>query len=130
MIAPDTNILVRLLVADDAEQTERARRLFERGGVLVLKTVLLETEWVLRARYQLERARIAEFFRHLAETDGVELEHDAACRSALQAYTQGMGFADALHAASAGAMDMEFHTFDRELQRKAKKLIKTRIRLT
>jgi len=129
MIAPDTNVLVRLLVTDDAEQAASARKLFERGGVLILKTVLLEAEWVLRSRYRLERSHIAEFFQNLAETTGVELEHDLACRTALQAYAQGMGFADALHAASAAAMDLKFHTFDRDLQRKAKKLMRTRVQL-
>jgi hypothetical protein len=34
MIAPDTNVLVRLLVAEDAAQTARARSLFERGDAM------------------------------------------------------------------------------------------------
>lgn len=40
--------MVRLLVADDTGQSASARELFERGDVLILKTVLLESEWVLR----------------------------------------------------------------------------------
>jgi predicted nucleic-acid-binding protein len=129
MISPDTNVVARLLIADDASQTARARKLFEAGGVLILKTVLLETEWVLRSRYQLERALIATFLRNLAETDGVEFEHGVACRSALRAYKRGTGFADAMHAASAGAMDLQFHSFDRLLARKAAKLVDVDVRL-
>lgn len=123
MIAPDTNVLVRLLVADDAGQTARARQMFERGDVLILKTVLLEAEWVLRSRYGVERERIAVFFQNLAETDGLAMEHEDACRAALVAYTGGMGFADALHAATAATMSVDFHTFDAGLVGKAGKLL-------
>lgn len=129
MIAADTNLLVRLLVVDDSAQSLKARRLFERGGVLILKTVLLETEWVLRSRYQLERERIARFFRGLAETEGIEFEHDVACRNALSAYEQGMGFADALHVAAAASLDVGFQTFDQDLQRKAKRLLRAKVQL-
>jgi predicted nucleic-acid-binding protein len=40
VIAPDTNVLVRLLVVDDAEQSARACSMFEQGEILILKTVL------------------------------------------------------------------------------------------
>lgn len=123
MIAPDTNVLVRLLVVDDAAQTARACSMFEQGDILILKTVLLEAEWVLRSRYVLERDHIASFFRNLAETDGIGMEHEDACRAAVAAYAGGMGFADALHAASAATMNISFHTFDAALVGKADKLL-------
>jgi predicted nucleic-acid-binding protein len=129
MIAPDTNVLVRLLVADDPEQTARARSIFERGDVLILKTVLLEAEWVLRARHGLERDHIAAFFQNLAETDGIAMEHEDACRAALAAYAGGMGFADALHAATAATMSVEFHTFDAGLAGKAERLSGIKVQL-
>jgi predicted nucleic-acid-binding protein len=129
MIAPDTNVLVRLLVADDAAQTARARALFERGDVLILKTVLLESEWVLRSRYGLARGHIAAFFQNLAETDGIAMEHEDACRAALVGYAGGMGFADAMHAATASAMNMDFHTFDSALAGKAERLLGVSVQL-
>jgi predicted nucleic-acid-binding protein len=129
MIAPDTNVLVRLLVADDPAQTTRARALFERGDVLILKTVLLEAEWVLRSRYVLRRELIAGFFQNLAETDGIAMEHEDACRAAVVAYAGGMGFADAMHAATAATMNVNFHTFDAGLAGKAGKLLGTNVQL-
>lgn len=129
MIAPDTNVLVRLLMADDPEQAARARSMFERGDVLILKTVLLEAEWVLRSRYQVERGHIAAFFQNLAETDGIAMEHEDACRAALAAYAGGMGFADALHAATAATMSVDFHTFDVGLVGKAGKLLGVAVQL-
>ena len=53
MIAVDTNVLVRLLTGDDPAQTRRAADLFAQESILIPKTVLLETEWVLRYRYEL-----------------------------------------------------------------------------
>jgi predicted nucleic-acid-binding protein len=51
VIAFDTNLLVRALVADHPEQVAVARQLIARDTVFLSRTVLLETEWVLRSRY-------------------------------------------------------------------------------
>jgi len=48
MIAVDTNIVVRLLTNDDPEQAGRAAAVVKNGPVFIPKTVVLETEWVLR----------------------------------------------------------------------------------
>ena len=53
MIAVDTNVLVRLLTGDDPAQTQRSVELFAQESILIPKTVLLETEWVLRYSYEL-----------------------------------------------------------------------------
>lgn len=50
MIALDTNILVRFFVRDDEGQALKARALIAASQVLILTTVLMETEWVLRSR--------------------------------------------------------------------------------
>ena len=47
MVAVDTNVLVRLLTGDEPAQSARARAIFERETVLLAKTVILESEWVL-----------------------------------------------------------------------------------
>ncbi len=58
MLGIDTNVLVRFLVRDHETQFQRARRLIQRDvgtgqPVFVSLLMLLETEWVLRSRYQL-----------------------------------------------------------------------------
>ena len=53
MIAVDTNVLIRLVVADHAAQAARAAAVFRSGPVFIAKSVLLEAEWVLRYSYQL-----------------------------------------------------------------------------
>jgi predicted nucleic-acid-binding protein len=63
MLGVDTNVLVRYLIRDDQSQFEKARRLIDREvaqgvPVLVSLLVLLETEWVLRSRYELSKSDI------------------------------------------------------------------------
>ncbi|MFZ2301485.1 MAG: type II toxin-antitoxin system VapC family toxin [Gallionella sp.] len=111
MIAFDTNLLVRALVADNSEQVEVVRRLIAGDTVFISRTVLLETEWVLRARYNKSRAELLEFFTALLETDNTVIETAEAVGQALDWYAQGADFADALHLAACGSVVM--HTFDR-----------------
>ena len=114
----DTNVVVRILVDDDRAQAERAAALLTEGEVLVLKTVLLESEWVLRSVYRLRRRRIASALRGLLGLPGVTVEDPSAVARALDWLDQGMDLADALHLASSppGAT---FVTFDRALVRQA-----------
>lgn len=114
MRAIDTNVLVRYLVADDPAQFRRARKAVEAGRTFVPKTVLLETEWVLRHVYGLDRGDIAGAFDVLAAAAEVEFEDHAAVYQALAWFQSGMDFADALHVASRGKA-AQFLTFDKGL---------------
>lgn len=120
MRAVDTNILVRFLTADDAAQYRRARKVMEAGEVFVPKTVLLETEWVLRHAYDLAPADILSAFMALANAAEVELEDADAVARALALFQAGMDFADALHIASKGSAT-GFVTFDKRLLMSARK---------
>jgi predicted nucleic-acid-binding protein len=56
MPAPDTNVLVRYVVEDDAAQLAAAKRLISRCvgeglALFVPVTVVLEFEWVLRSNF-------------------------------------------------------------------------------
>ena len=118
MIALDTNMLVRALVADHPEQVAVVRQLIAGNSVFVSRTVLLETEWVLRARYKVTPTELLKFFRALLEADDTEVEGAEAVGNALDWYEQGADFADALHLAASGSAVM--HTFDREFCRAAR----------
>ena len=49
MAALDTNIVVRLIIGDDANQVRTAEKLVASESCTVAATVLMECEWVLRA---------------------------------------------------------------------------------
>ena len=68
-------MIVRIVTQDDPEQAQRAVALFEREGLFIAKTVLLEVEWVLRFSYQLPREVIAPTLRKVIGLPNVEVEN-------------------------------------------------------
>jgi predicted nucleic-acid-binding protein len=111
VIAADTNVIVRLLTADEPRQTAQARRLFETETVFLSKTVILETEWVLRRLYRQERLPIIRAFEALLSLPNVQCEDEPVVRQALEWNRANLDFADALHLAS-GRNAERFVTFD------------------
>ena len=99
MLAVDTNVIIRYLTRDDAEQFAKASVLIRDEDVFLCTTVLLETEWVLRRGYRFSRAQIIAALTAFAGLPHVTLEEPAAAAKALDWARRGMDFADALHLA-------------------------------
>lgn len=114
MLAIDPNVLVRFLVDDDHEQFLRARRLIERERILIVDTVLLESEWVLRSAYGFDAPTFVRAIRAIAGLPMVVLESPQRVATALAWRERGMDFGDALHLAAAAACEA-FLSFDRRL---------------
>ncbi|HWK13700.1 MAG TPA: type II toxin-antitoxin system VapC family toxin [Rhizobiaceae bacterium] len=101
MIGLDTNILLRAVLDDDPVQSTVARRLLrslgEDGPGFVNIVVLMEFFWVLRSRYRLPQARLAEAIRNLLEAEHIEFESLAVAGKALAVYEAGIAdFPDAV----------------------------------
>lgn len=126
MRAIDTNVIIRLLTADDPVQAGAAKRVIQEGDVFVGVTVLLEAEWVLRAAYGFGASDIASALRGLAGLAQVTIEDAVAVAVALDWMTSGMDFADALHLARSEHCTA-FVTFDRRLAGRAKGLTHTHV---
>jgi predicted nucleic-acid-binding protein len=123
VIALDTNVLVRFLVKDDEEQTERARRVveraFERGqAVYISEIVLCETVWVLRSAYRFPRLQIVGILGFLMRARQLAFPSRERLLLTLDAYRTGRGdFADYLIRSDAlGAGCEQVATFDGDLQ--------------
>ncbi len=114
MLAVDTNVVVRFLTDDDLAQAARARTIFQQETVLLVKSVLFETEWVLRSLYRFDPIRIIDAFTSLIALPNVECEDIGSVANAIEWVRTGMDFADALHLASATVAG-RFATFDRKL---------------
>jgi predicted nucleic-acid-binding protein len=105
MLGVDTNVLVRYLVRDDQLQFEKARRLINREAsksepVLVSLLVLLETECVLRSRYELPKAEILTAFSALLDTTDLAFEDEHSVERALYYWKDSVAdFGDCLIAA-------------------------------
>ena len=105
MIAVDTNLLVRVLTGDDPAQARRAVKILESDQILIPKTVILETEWVLRYAYEIETSRIIEGLKKLLGLPNISVEDPDTVTQAISWFEDGLDFADALHLASSKRAD-------------------------
>jgi predicted nucleic-acid-binding protein len=104
MIAIDTNVLLRYLLADDALQHKKAKNIIEKHKVLVTDVVLAETIWTLTGkRYSLSKDQVCKVLHSLMSDSGVFFESNQVIWSALQDFensvkVQGkaLDFADSL----------------------------------
>ena len=89
MIGIDTNVLVRLLTADEADQHAKVLKFFEKRSVddpaFVSAVTLAETVWVLRLSYQFTYAEILDAVAALLETDDFVIEGREALIAAREA---------------------------------------------
>ncbi len=93
MVGLDTNVIVRLLLRDDAAQAKKAEQTFLRhargDGVFLPLVVVVETAWVLAYTYALTRKAIHEQLLSLTRTRGVVVDEADLVQEALDAYTMG-----------------------------------------
>jgi predicted nucleic-acid-binding protein len=119
MRAVDTNLLVRLVVRDDAEQVGAAEA-FVSKGAWVSHLVLAETLWVLDAVYNRSPAQIAGAIDRLLNHRELTLQDADVVALALDHFRSrpALGFSDCLVleiARKAGHLPLG--TFDRNLSR-------------
>ncbi|MFN3820472.1 type II toxin-antitoxin system VapC family toxin [Blastomonas sp.] len=118
LLGADTNIIIRLVVEDDAEQLDRIGELLSEHELFVPLTVLLETEWVLRSRFQWSRADIATTFAALIMLEGIFVEQASEIGWAIDRYAAAGEFADFVHVVASRECQ-GFATFDARLKRLA-----------
>ena len=117
MRAIDTNVLVRLLTRDEADQTDRAES-FIANGAWVSHLVLVETIWVLDSVYGLGRKQIATAVEMLLDHEQLIIENPDVILAALEDSRahKGVGLADCLILQTARkAGHLPLGTFDRAL---------------
>jgi len=119
MRAVDTNLLVCLLVRDDARQLAAAEA-FVAGGAWVSHIVLVEAMWVLESLYERSSKQIASAVGMLLAHSSLAIQDPDVVSSALERLVAKpvLGFSDCLVlevARKAGHLPLG--TFDRTLGR-------------
>jgi predicted nucleic-acid-binding protein len=85
MFAVDTNVLVRLVARDDADQVSAAEQ-FVSKGAWISHLVLAETLWVLDSVYELSHEQIATAVEMLLNHRDLTLQDAEVVTSALDHY--------------------------------------------
>ncbi len=121
MTAVDTNVVIRFLTRDDANQFQQAVALFNRETIHIPDTVWLESEWVLRFAYGYDPSAVTQAFRGLLGLPQVRVTDADRLILAIEWHAAGLDFADALHLASSQDVGT-LTTFDRAFSRKSSNL--------
>jgi predicted nucleic-acid-binding protein len=119
MRAVDTNVLVRLLVRDDAVQVSAAERFVEKGAWVSL-LALAETTWVLDSVYNRSPVEVVNAIELLLHHRGLSLQDPDVVAAALDSFRErpAIGFSDCLLLEIARrAGHVPLGTFDRNLAR-------------
>lgn|SRR5487761_1993326 len=123
MRALDTNILVRFVTADDADQAAVVERVFaecqrNRERLFISAPVLCELVWVLRNGLRQQKEEIVKVIESLLQDDLFHLDHPTLAAAALEKYRHGRAdFSDYLIGRlgwNAGCRDTV--TFDKSLK--------------
>jgi len=117
MVAVDTNVLVRLILRDDLNQTRSAERFVE-DGCWASILAIAETIWVLQSIYDFSRQQILSAIEMMLNNQKLVIENSDAVAAALELLRSkpALGFADCLMlelARKAGHLPLG--TFDRDL---------------
>ena len=117
MRAVDTNVLVRLVVRDDADQVRVAEE-FVASGAWVSHLVLAETMWVLDAVYERTPEQIATAVDMLLNHQQLTVQDADVVAAATESFRKrpSLGFSDCLVLEIARKVgNLPLGTFDREL---------------
>jgi predicted nucleic-acid-binding protein len=114
----DTNVLLRVLVGDDPEQTRRIRAFLTAlppgERLFVNRIVVCELIWTLRRSFRLDREQIADVADRLLKSSLVVEDYDALGFALYLYRTSGADLADCLLGVTNGFAGCErTATFDR-----------------
>ena len=93
-ITLDTNVLLRTVLRDDAEQAEAAEALLARAAVLAIPIpVFCEFSWVLRRSYRQTASQVADTIQSICAIETVVTDNRAV-DAGITALRSGGDFAD------------------------------------
>lgn len=102
MIAADTNLIIRHLTQDDANQAKKVRDLFDAAElrqepIFLTHIVLCETSWVLRAVYGFDKPQISLALQAVLDDGAFHIQDRPLVEEALTLYKRHAGqFSDHL----------------------------------
>jgi predicted nucleic-acid-binding protein len=125
---PDTNTIVRYLVADDPDLHGKAKEFFDKvkhGSVkaVILESVIAECVYVLTTVYKVPRDRAAGSLIDVLRYKGIANDDQQELIRALTLCSeQGLDIVDCILCAKAASAEDHLFTFDADLAKLARRL--------
>jgi predicted nucleic-acid-binding protein len=118
MTVIDANIVLRYLLGDDEELSEKAKQIIDHSVVEVPIEVLCEVVFVLSGVYRVARQDIGIEVRGFFEKTNCVLPHREAVLKGLDLFAaKNLDFVDCILAGYNYIEDAAVHTFDKQLQK-------------
>lgn len=112
----DANIVLRYLLNDTEDLSEKATELLENNEVLVPNEVIAEIVYVLEKVYKIENGEISNALMELFEYGNIQVSDIEIVNEALRAYSERkLDFVDLLLYAYHKIRKHEIYTFDQKL---------------
>jgi len=119
VIGIDTTVLVRYFINDDPVQHQLARRLIDSNDVFLSNVVLLESFWVFKRLYKLDKDQIESILFSFLQMSNIEFENTVVFSHALTTYQElNCDFGDAIIAAVHRGNGVNTASFDKGAIRK------------
>lgn len=114
-ITIDTNVLVRIILQDDINQSIIAKQLLERASLIAISTACLcETVWVLKRKAKLNDEKIITVIENLLNFPKVVLDRPTV-ENGLKVFKAGGDFADGIIEFEGKKLGGEiFYSFDKK----------------
>jgi len=120
---PDTNIIIRYLVKDDADLFAKASAFFDKvkngsEKAVILESVIAECIYVLTKIYKVPRERASESLINLLHYRGIVNKDRKELVRALMIYSKtDIDIVDSILCAKGGGAGKKLFTFDKQLNR-------------
>lgn len=112
----DTNLVLRFVVGDVPNQTEKAQRLITSSTCYVTDVVVVETVFVLEKFYELSRKDIAHGMKRFLALPNI-IYNSQVIDDAINLFAEaaGLSFVDCYSTVEAAMADATLYTFDKDL---------------
>ena len=97
MLLIDANVILRLLLYDDAEKAEQAKKVISEQKVILRYEIIAEVVYVLQKIYGLPREEISSALMRFVSLENVETEHLDVLSEAFKVFAKkNLDFVDCL----------------------------------
>jgi predicted nucleic-acid-binding protein len=118
MLIVDANIVLRYLLLDHAELSEKAAEIIENNQVFIPFEVVAEVVYVLEKVYQIERVEICHSIEKLFDDDNIHTYDSDILYKALEIFTEKrIDFVDTLLCGYSLVRGDEVKTFDNQINK-------------
>jgi len=114
----DTNILIRYLLNDNEELSNKATEIIEKNNVFITNEVIIEVAYVLQKLYQIDKKVIFSLICELISFDNIHFENKNLVLTTFDTFRKySMDIVDCMLYAYHKCNDYDVLTFDKKLEK-------------